>query len=725
MSAPLLASVLFPMPVPEPFDYEIPDTLSVDQGSIVYAPLGARMVCGVVWKVFRAQEKDQERTLKPIANVVDTPPLPVSCLEFVDFVARYCCHRQGVVLRMVLSSPEALKPSPVQTLYAPATTLPEKMTPAREKVLQAAQNGFFSITELARRAQVSPGVITALAKAGGLIAKTQPVDRPFAPPNPERTGLNLTTSQRTAASDLISLTRQDSFAPALLDGVTGSGKTEVYFDAIADVLLRDPSAQVLVLLPEIALTQDVLARFERRFGAPPAEWHSERTNMQRRRVWREVTNGRARIVVGARSALFLPFANLRLIVVDEEHDSSYKQEDGVLYHARDMAVARAKFAKAAIILASATPSLESMLNARSGRYAHVRLQARPGAAVLPPISTIDMREHPPATGNWLSPPLIEAIEETLQQKEQCLLFLNRRGYAPLTICRHCGERMKAPDSSTYLVEHRYNGRLVCHLTGYSMPKPKACPACGTPDSLHPVGPGVERLQEEVATRFPDASIEIFSSDSTKNAEEVRALIARMEQGKIDILIGTQMAAKGHNFPGLTLVGVVDADMGLHGADMRAGERTYQTLMQVAGRAGRASRPGRALLQTHQPDHEAILALCSGDRETFISAELSLREDMGFPPFGRLAALVFSAPTEPEAQRAARDFVAMAPLVQGVDIWGPTEPPLSRVRGRWRQRLLLRAERQIDLSAMINAWRSRVNLPRNIRLKVDIDPYSFL
>jgi primosomal protein N' (replication factor Y) len=430
-------------------------------------------------------------------------------------------------------------------------------------------------------------------------------------------------------------------------------------------------------------------------------------------------------VVGARSALFLPFANLRMIVVDEEHDGSYKQEEGVLYHARDMAVARAKFAKAAIILASATPALETMRNARLGRYAHIRLPARPGAAVLPPISTIDLREHPPQSGCWLSPPLIEAIDQTLKQDEQCLLFLNRRGYAPLTICRACGAKMQAPDSATYLVEHRYTGRLICHLTGYSIPKPAACPTCGAKDSLHPIGPGVERLSEEVTALFPQARIEIFSSDTAKTAEEVRTLIARMEQGDIDILIGTQMAAKGHNFPHLTLVGVVDADMGLHGADLRAGERTYQTLAQVAGRAGRADKPGRAILQTHQPDHEAILALCSGVRETFIDAELSLREDMGFPPYGRLAALIFSAPSEQEAQNAARDFVAAAPIVEGVDVWGPSEPPLGRVRGRWRRRLLLRAEPHIDLSAMVSAWRTRIKLPNNIRLKVDIDPYSFL
>ncbi len=713
------------MAIPEPFDYEIPVDMPLVEGSYVLAPLGKKLVHGIVWTIREAKEKDKTRTLKIIETVLDVPPLPASCLAFVDFVARYTCHLQGVVLRMVLCSPDARRPAPVQRVYIPAPQRPDKMTPAREKILAVAGDGHFSAAELARRASVSPGVVKALADAGGLTMIDRPTDYPFDPPDSAGKGVTLTPSQSAAGAAMLTLTRRDSFAPALLDGVTGSGKTEVYFEAIADVLARNQNAQILVLLPEIALTQDVLARFEQRFGAPPAEWHSERSTVQRRRVWREVAHGRARIIVGARSALFLPFANLRLIIVDEEHDTSFKQEEGVSYHARDMAVARARFADAAVILASATPSLESLVNARSGRYAHVRLSARPGTAVLPPISTVDLREHPPEAGCWLSAPLLEAMTRTIERDEQCLLFLNRRGYAPLTICRNCGMRMQAPDSATYLVEHRYSGRLVCHLTGYSMPKPAACPACGAEGSLHPVGPGVERLLEEVQARFSNARAEVFSSDTANSAADVRDLIARMERGDIDILIGTQMAAKGHNFPRLTLVGVVDADMGLHGADLRAGERTYQTLVQVAGRAGRAAHPGRAILQTHQPDHEAILALCSGDRETFIAAELGLREDMGFPPYGRLAALIFSAPNEQEVINAARAFVAVAPLVEDVDIWGPSEPPLNRVRGRWRRRLLVRAARKVDVSALVQSWRKRVKLDRNVRLKVDIDPYSFL
>ena len=720
-----IAQVLLPLPLPGAFDYAVPEGITLREGAHVLAPLGARQVRGVVWGLRARQPEDEARTLKPVSAVLDVPPLSASCRAFVDFTARYSCHLPGVVLRMVMSSPAALDPSPLRTLYKAGGTPPARMTAARQKVLAAAADAPLEAAELARRAQVSPGVITALAKAGGLKTMTVSADAPFDPPAAQIGALVLNDAQRDAAQSLTRLASKDDFAPALLDGVTGSGKTEVYFDVIADVLARDENAQVLVLLPEIALTQDVLARFARRFGAAPAEWHSERTSSQRRRVWREVAAGRARIVVGARSALFLPFAHLRLIIVDEEHDGSYKQEEGVLYHARDMAVARAKFARAAIILASATPSLESLVNARSGRYAHVRLPARPGAAVLPPISTIDLRADPPGRDRWLSPPLIEAMQRTLDRREQTLLFLNRRGYAPLTICRKCGGRLQAPDSNTYLVEHRRTGRLVCHLTGFSMPRPKACPACGEKDSLHPVGPGVERLHEEVSALFPGARLAVFSSDTASTPAQVRALIGRMEAHEIDILIGTSMAAKGHNFPALTLVGVVDADMGLRGADMRAGERTWQTLVQVAGRAGRAERPGRALLQTWQPDHEAIAALCSGNRETFLNAELGLRADMGFPPYGRLAALIFSAASEKLAHSEAQRFAAAAPLVSGVDIWGPSEPPFARLRGRWRRRLLLRADRNVDVSALVSAWRSRVKLSPKVRLKVDIDPYSFL
>jgi len=510
-----------------------------------------------------------------------------------------------------------------------------------------------------------------------------------------------------------------------LDGITGSGKTEVYFEAMSEVLAKDPTAQILVLLPEIALTQAVFERFEARFGAGPAPWHSALSDQQRRRTWREVVHGRARIVTGARSALFLPFHNLKLIIVDEEHDTSFKQEDGVRYHARDMAVMRAKLEEAAVVLASATPALETVVNAEAGRYQRLKLSARPGASRLPDMHLVDMRSNTPDTGKWLSPILSKGLVATHEAGEQSLLFMNRRGYAPLVICRSCGERLKSPGTESWLTEHRYTNRLVCHLTGWSMPKPKNCPLCGAEDSMMGVGPGVERVAEEVRALLPNAKVEIFSSDTAQGGEATRSIVERMAGGEIDVLVGTQIVAKGHNFPNLTLVGVVDADSGLQGGDLRAGERTYQLLSQVAGRAGRAERPGKALIQTYQPDNPAMQALAAGDRDGFLKIERDVREELGLPPFGRMAALVLSAPDAGMAKEIGLLAGKAAPHGEEVTVYGPAPAPISMLRGRHRLRFLITAPREVDLSAYMAAWMKALKLPSAARISVDIDPYSFL
>jgi primosomal protein N' (replication factor Y) len=438
-----------------------------------------------------------------------------------------------------------------------------------------------------------------------------------------------------------------------------------------------------------------------------------------------VLSGRCRIVVGARSALFLPFRKLRLVVVDEEHDASFKQEEGFIYHARDLAVARGKIEDAAVVLASATPSLETLRNAETGRYRWLKLAARHGTARLPDIDLVDLRETPPEGGRWLSPPLVAALAETLARGEQALLFLNRRGYAPLVLCKACGERMTAPDTDSWLVEHRYSGRLVCHLTGFSMPKPAACPHCGAKDSLVSIGPGVERVEEEARALFPEARIAVFSSDTIFDAREARRLIEAMAAGEIDILVATQAAAKGHNFPKLTLVGVVDADLGLRGGDLRAAERTYQLLAQATGRAGRKERPGRALLQTYAPDHPVMQALKAQDRDAFVAAEMGERELAGLPPFGRLAAVIASDVDASRLEAFCRAMAEVAPNTPGVEIYGPADAPLALVRGRRRKRFLVRADRGVDLSAYMAAWRARVRPRGQTRIAIDIDPYSFL
>ena len=718
---PRIASVLLPMPLPEAFDYEEPEGMGLSLGDIVAAPLGPRMIRGVVTGL--RDGAGGNRPLKPVSERLNEPPLPRRTLEFIEWAARYAVDWPGQPLAMAIRGLRAPRPKPERRVRATGKA-PARLTPARARVLEAAAD-LLAPADLARAAGVSSGVVKGLLDDGALETVMIEPAAPFGQPDLARPSPKLNPSQAAAADALGAMVDEGAFAVALLDGVTGSGKTEVYLEAAARALARDPKAQVLVLLPEIALTQAVLDRFERRFGAAPAEWHSGVAPPRRRVTWEAVASGEARIVVGARSALFLPYADLKLVIVDEEHDGSYKQEDGFIYQARDLAVARAKIEGAAVVLASATPSLESLWNAEAGRYRWLRLSDRHGAAGLPTIELADLREHPPETGAWLSPLLTAAMAQTLARGEQCLLFLNRRGYAPLVLCKACGERLKAPDTDSWLVEHRYSGRLVCHLTGFSMLKPERCPHCSAKDSFVSIGPGVERVEEEARLKFPDARLAVFSSDTAPDAASGRALIEAMAAGEIDILVATQAAAKGHNFPNLTLVGVVDADLGLRGGDLRAAERTYQLLAQVSGRAGRHERPGRALLQTWMPEHAVMQALKAGDRDGFVAVEMAEREAAGLPPFGRLAAVIVSAPDPTILDRFVRDLAAVAPNAKGVDVFGPADPPFSLVRGLRRKRFLVRADRNIDLQAFLAAWRARVRPPSSVRVVIDVDPYSFL
>jgi len=718
---PRIASILLPLPLPEAFDYAEPEGMALEVGEQVVVPLGPRMLAGVVTALRDAA--GHNRPLKPVMERRELAPLPAKTLSFVQWAAHYAVDAPGQALAIALRGARAPKPRP-ERLIAATGAAPTRLTPARARVLAAAIEPM-TVGALAEAAEVSSGVIRGLIDDGALEVRLTTPPSSFDPPDPGRPGAALNASQAAAARALQALIAKGGFQAALLDGVTGSGKTEVYLEAVASVLAADPAAQVLVLLPEIALTQAIIARFEQRFGVQPAEWHSGIAPPRRRQVWEAVASGQCRIVVGARSALFLPFAALRLIVVDEEHDGSYKQEDGFVYQARDLAVARAKIEDAVVVLASATPSLESLWNAETGRYHWLRLSDRHGSAQLPDIGLIDLRETPPETGRWLSGPLVAAMVETYGRGEQSLLFLNRRGYAPLVLCRACGERMTAPDTDSWLVEHRYTGRLVCHLTGFSMPKPERCPHCGAKDSLVSIGPGVERVEEECRSLFPEARVSVFSSDTVFDAEAARRMIEAMEQGQIDILVATQVAAKGHNFPNLTLVGVVDADLGLRGGDLRAGERTYQLLAQATGRAGRHDRPGRALIQTYAPDHPVMRALQGQDRDAFVAAEMGEREAAGLPPFGRLAAVIASGPDPVALETYVRALAAAAPNAPGVEVYGPADAPLGLIRGRRRKRFLVRADRNVDLQAFLAAWRARARIPSSVRVTIDVDPYSFL
>ncbi len=721
-----VVQVLLPLPLAGTYDYRVPPELAVAPGDFVAVPFGNRERVGVVWGAESGTVAEEK--LKDLRDVFEAPAMPAEMRAFIDWVASYTVSSPGAVLRMAMSVPEALAPPKPRRGYI----LPDsggappdlKMTEARGRVLEVLADGTpRTLADLARAAAAGAGVVKGLAKAGALIEVALVVEDAPPRPDPERAGVDLSPDQAAAAGRLCESVAEGEFSVSLLDGVTGSGKTEVYFEAVAEALRR--GRQALVLLPEIALGAQWLERFRARFGAEPAVWHSEITRARRRQTWRAVASGAARVVVGARSALYLPYRDLGLIVIDEEHDASYKQEDGVIYHARDMGVVRARLGAFAAVLVSATPSLESVVNAERGRYTRLRLPERHAGASLPDISVIDMRADPPPRGEWLSPALVTALDQALAAGEQAMLFLNRRGYAPLTLCRTCGFRLHCPDCTAWLVEHRLAGRLVCHHCGYAISIPAACPDCGTEDSLAACGPGVERLAEAAAVQWPKARIAIMASDALSGPDAAATLVRSVQAREVDLLVGTQIMAKGHHFPYLTLVGVVDADLGLAGGDLRAAERTYQLLHQVSGRAGRAERPGRALIQTYMPEHPVIQALAGGDRDRFLAAESEQRRQAGMPPFGRLAALIVSGRDAVEVEGTAAALGRAAPRGEGIEVLGPAPAPLAILRGQHRYRLLIKATREVKLQAAIRGWLRAVGWPNAVRVKVDIDPYSFL
>ncbi len=734
-AAPVAANrlrVLLPLPLPAALDYRAADgEAAPEPGRFVRVDLGTRRLIGVVWDGGGAEVADER--LRPVVEALPTPPLPEALRRFVDRVASYTLSPPGMVLRMAMSVEAALIPPPPRRVCAitadgrAALAGPpsKNLTTARRRVLEGLNDmPAESAAETARRAGVGAAVVRGLVAAGFIAEQRAPPAPPrVQTPDWREAGSVLSPAQSRAADRLVERVESGGFQVTVLDGVTGSGKTETYFAAIAAALAK--GKQILVLLPEIALSAQWLERFRRRFGAQPAEWHSDIGQTQRRDTWRAVADGRARVVVGARSALFLPLPELGLVIVDEEHDPSFKQEDGVCYQARDMAVLRASLAQVPIVLVSATPSLETVVNISRGRYERVHLPERHAAASLPSVALIDMRKEALAAGRFLSAPLVAAMTETLAAGEQVLLFLNRRGYAPLTLCRACGHRLQCPSCTAWLVEHRFVNRLQCHHCGYSTATPKFCPECLTAGSMVPCGPGVERLNEEVAERFPEARVALMVSDLLPGPRAAADLADAMAAHRYDMVIGTQIVAKGHHFPMLTLVGVVDADLGLGGGDLRAAERTYQLLHQVGGRAGRAERPGRVLIQTFMPDQPVMRALAANDRDRFLEAEAAQRRDAHLPPFGRLAALIVSGPDAETADFAARALARAAPHMPGVTVLGPAPAPLAVLRGRHRRRLLVQAERSVNLQAVLREWLAKVRFAGSTRLQVDIDPYSFL
>lgn len=719
-----IVSVLPAVAVDGPYSYSVPPEYDpLRTGDIVLVPLGTREELGLVWNNHNPDEKLASAKLRPIAERIDTPPLSAELVSFIEWVANYTLSPLGMVLRMVLRSRGALEaPKPRKGVRFTGIE-PDRLTAARQKILDIARPGLaWNKRDLSEAAGVSSGVIDGLLKIGSLEQSRLAPETVANTLDPDFSTVTLLQHQQEAADMLVASIGQ-GYAATLLHGVTGSGKTEVYFEAIAEALRKDQ--QALVLLPEIALTGQFLSRFEARFGARPLEWHSGLTPRRRELAWNAVHRGEARMVVGARSALFLPFHDLGLIVVDEEHDPAYKQSDRVTYHARDMAVVRGFIADFPVVLASATPSVETRVNVDAGKYKHLSLPARYSGQPLPDIRLIDMRETPPPRGNWLSPPLVEAVGETLANDRQALLFLNRRGYAPLTLCRKCGYRFMCPQCSSWLVQHRFRNQLQCHHCGYGLPSPDVCPSCQSENSLVPCGPGVERIADEARNLFPNARIAVLSSDLIQSVAEMHQIFSDIEAGHYDLIIGTQLIAKGHHFPGLSMVGVVDADLGLGQGDLRAAERTFQLLHQVVGRAGRESVPGIGYLQTHMPEHPVMEALATGDEDEFYSREIAAREQFALPPFGHLASLLITGKDKALVNGFARTMAQQTPKTEGVTILGPAEAPLGMVRGRHRVRILVKARRGVDLQVFLKTWIAQTGKPKHgMRLIVDSDPMNF-
>ena len=715
-------SVLVTSPVEKTYDYLIPEGMELGAGDYVLVPLGPRAVQGVVWAV--SQQSDvPESKVKAVLQKHDLPAMSDQMREFIAWVARYNLAALGAVLKMAISVPQALEPSQPLTGYVTGEKTID-LNPAQKKVVALLEDGLpRRLSEIEKQAEVSSSIVKTLVKHGVVAAVDLFAKAPCSNPDPDFLHVELSKDQSLAADQIVNAVGQDKSACFLLDGVTGSGKTEVYFEAIAEILKR--GHQALILMPEIALSNSFITRFKSRFGVTPALWHSSMTPAQRRLTWRSVVTGQTRVIVGARSALFLPYADLGLIVVDEEHDGAYKQEEVLIYHARDMAVVRGSLSKIPVVLASATPSLETMQNVIDGRYQHLKLPDRFGGATKPDIKIVDLRKDKPERQHFIAPSLRDEIAATLEKGEQALLFLNRRGFAPLTLCRTCGHRIECPKCTAWLVEHRRTHHLHCHHCGYAMKLPETCPSCGDADSLVACGPGVERIAEEVAEYFPDARVLVMASDVLDSHEKLTKALEDIRQARVDIIIGTQVIAKGHHFPQITCVGIIDADLGLSGGDLRATERSFQLLHQVSGRAGREALAGHVFLQTYNAEQRVMQMLADDNRDGFMEVESLERRRAHMPPFSRLAALVISGSNEAVTRDAALAIGRAAPRAEGVRILGPAQAQMYRIRGKYRQRILVQADKNLNIQKMITQWLSLVKTPSGVRVQIDIDPQSFL
>lgn len=732
--------VLLPNALDRPLDYKISCAAEgvgdegdhcIVPGQIVEVPFRRQKAYGILWEVLEQPSVDPKK-IRDINRIVDGIRLSEADLKFIAWMARYTMNPLGMVARLFLSNQAALEVASPKFAYQINNSFSktQNLTPKQEKVLQAldALKTYKTLQDLQDQGNCSAQVVKALLekKAIQVVHVKQEdtcsqIDPNFAVPS-------YSPLQKQVITALKQDVLQGRYHCTLLDGVTGSGKTEVFFEAIAALL--EQGGQVLVLVPEISLTPQLLERFEARFGAKPAQWHSKLTPAKRRETYRALASGEVKVLIGARSALFLPYAHLCGIIVDEEHEGSYKQEEQIIYHARDMAVARAYHLDIPIVLVSATPSLESLFNAHQGKYTHLKLHERHGAAGFPEVQLIDMRSSAPlkspgGISQWISDEMLADLKENLAAGDQSLLFLNRRGYAPLTLCSACGERLSCPHCSAWLVVHRDKNNLQCHHCGFTRHMLETCPKCDSKDSMVPCGPGVERIEEEVKRRLPGARTLVMASDAFEETEALLEAISAIQQGAYDVVIGTQIMAKGHNFPHLTYVGVIDADLGLSGGDLRASERTFQLLQQVSGRCGRHDKPGRVALQTYSPDHPVLKAMALGDRDGFIAFELEQRQLGKLPPFSRLVGLIFSGKNEDQVRTFVKQLRQKAPGAQDIQLLGPVTAPLAILRGFHRWRFLLQAPKSTNLQGYITAWLDQIQIPSSIKVQIDIDPISFM
>jgi primosomal protein N' (replication factor Y) len=722
----MIVGVLLPLPLNEPFDYQCDDDVAL--GALVRVPFGREVLVGVVWKIGQSSSLDVKK-IKSVSEVLPYPPFGAAFRKFLEFTANYNMAFLGAVLKMALSVKQVFDDPKMMSLYElSGKSLSEaklKNSDARWRVMDFLKFAPFCRRDIAAGAGVTQSVIKTLIDSGVLrevkVAKQKEYQLP-------KCGFQkvVLTDEQARAADVLCRKVEQGFSVTLLNGVTGSGKTEVYFEAVEKAFTA--GKQVLIMVPEIGLTAQWLKRFEKRFGVVPAEWHSALSTSERIDTWKAVVNGKAQIVIGARSALFLPYRNLGLVVIDESHDASFKQEDVVNYQGRDMAVVRAKYEKIPLILSTATPDLETICNVDEGKYDQVCLKSRFAQAQMPEIKIIDLKKDKPVKGSWgvswLSPTLCQKLKETYEKGEQSVLFLNRRGYAPLVICRDCGHRIQCPNCTAWLTEHLGAGKLVCHHCGYTQRIPSECPECHSESGLAACGPGVERIAEEVKYRFPLARTKVLSSDFVTNFKEVQNIIKEMEEEKIDILIGTQILAKGHHFPALTLVGIVDADLGLMGSDLRAAERTYQLLSQVAGRAGRGEKKGEVYLQTVYPENAVLKALVDGNTEAFYNLEKRTRKILKMPPFGKLAAVIVSGERQAEVEKTAILLGQAAFNDDNIQTLGPAPAPIAILRNKYRYRLLLKTSKNIIIQDVVRQWLARVKAPSGVRIEIDVDPYSF-